>query len=189
MPIKWPFRIWHHSKSILSSKPMSWRDHAWFGPMGEALCVGDHHIILDYIIRYLCEKTNPPMTKNPAGCRPPNLPWALFADGGNAINILKNMIHVPLSVSLITEEPAWWLLMAWRLFGARTSASIMVTDAGRCVSESPSLMSRSELMVHACPSDSKVHGVNMGPIWGQQDPGGPHVGPMNFDIWGCGAMR
>ena len=28
--------------------------------------------------------------------------------------------------------------------------------------------------------DSKVHGVNMGPIWGQQDPGGPHVGPMNF---------
>ena len=23
----------------------------------------------------------------------------------------------------------------------------------------------------------------MGPIWGQQDPGGPHVGPMNFVIW------
>ena len=33
-----------------------------------------------------------------------------------------------------------------------------------------------------CP-DSKVHGVNMGPIWGRQDPGGPHVGPMNFAIW------
>ena len=31
--------------------------------------------------------------------------------------------------------------------------------------------------------DSKVHGVNMGPIWGQQDPGGPHVGPMNIAIW------
>ena len=25
-----------------------------------------------------------------------------------------------------------------------------------------------------CP-DSKVHGANMGPIWGRQDPGGPHV--------------
>ena len=24
----------------------------------------------------------------------------------------------------------------------------------------------------------------MGRIWGQQDPGGPHVGPMNFAIWG-----
>ena len=32
--------------------------------------------------------------------------------------------------------------------------------------------------------DSKVHGANMGPIWGRQDPGGPHVGPMNFAIWG-----
>ena len=30
--------------------------------------------------------------------------------------------------------------------------------------------------------DSKVHGTNMGPIWGRQDPGGPHVGPMNFAI-------
>ena len=33
--------------------------------------------------------------------------------------------------------------------------------------------------------DSKVHGANMGPIWGRQDPGGPHVGPMNFVIWDC----
>ena len=31
--------------------------------------------------------------------------------------------------------------------------------------------------------DSKVHGANMGLIWGRQDPGGPHVGPMNLAIW------
>ena len=31
--------------------------------------------------------------------------------------------------------------------------------------------------------DSKVHGANMGPIWGRQHSGGPHVGPMNFAIW------
>ena len=31
--------------------------------------------------------------------------------------------------------------------------------------------------------DSKVHGANMGPIWGRQDPGGPHVCPMDFAIW------
>ena len=30
--------------------------------------------------------------------------------------------------------------------------------------------------------DSKVHGANMGPIWGQQDPDGSHVGLMNFAI-------
>ena len=31
--------------------------------------------------------------------------------------------------------------------------------------------------------DSKVHGTNKGPIWGRQDPGGPHVGSINFAIW------
>ena len=31
--------------------------------------------------------------------------------------------------------------------------------------------------------DSKVHAANMGPIWGRQDPGGPHVGPMTLAIW------
>ena len=31
--------------------------------------------------------------------------------------------------------------------------------------------------------DNKIHGANMGPIWGRQDPGGPHVDPMNFAIW------
>ena len=28
-----------------------------------------------------------------------------------------------------------------------------------------------------------VNGAHMGPIWGRQDPGGPHVGPVNFAIW------
>ena len=31
--------------------------------------------------------------------------------------------------------------------------------------------------------NSKVHGANMGPIWGRHDPNGPHVGPMNFAVW------
>ena len=35
-------------------------------------------------------------------------------------------------------------------------------------------------MQDAICHDSKVHGANMGPIWGRQDPGGPLVGPMNF---------
>ena len=32
--------------------------------------------------------------------------------------------------------------------------------------------------------ESKTDGANMGPIWGRQDPVGPHVGPMNFAIGG-----
>ena len=39
------------------------------------------------------------------------------------------------------------------------------------------------LATDAMVPDSNVHGANMGPIWGRQDPGGPHVGPMNLAIW------
>ena len=37
--------------------------------------------------------------------------------------------------------------------------------------------------------DSKVHGANMGSIWGRQGPGGPHVGPMNFAMWDFNVFR
>ena len=40
-----------------------------------------------------------------------------------------------------------------------------------------------------CKPDSKVHGANMGHIWGRQDPGGPHVGPMNFANWEGSLLR
>ena len=36
-------------------------------------------------------------------------------------------------------------------------------------------------ILNATP-DSKVHGANMGPNWGRQDTGGPHVGAMNLGI-------
>ena len=44
-----------------------------------------------------------------------------------------------------------------------------------------SISLRGRRCTHYYP-DSKVHGTNMGPIWGRQDPGGPHIGPMNFAI-------
>ena len=37
--------------------------------------------------------------------------------------------------------------------------------------------------------NSKVHGANLAPIWGRQDPSRPNVGPMNFAIWGSLAGR
>ena len=45
------------------------------------------------------------------------------------------------------------------------------------------LLSKSQLDSVDDNPDNKVHGANMGPIWGRQDPGGPHVGPMEFAIW------
>ena len=33
--------------------------------------------------------------------------------------------------------------------------------------------------------DSKIYATNTVPIWGRQDPGGPHVGSVNFALWEC----
>ena len=33
--------------------------------------------------------------------------------------------------------------------------------------------------------ESKVHGANMGPIWGQEGPGGPHISPIELCYLGC----
>ena len=38
-------------------------------------------------------------------------------------------------------------------------------------------------MVRRNVPGNKVHGAYKGPIWGQQDPGGPHVGLMILTIW------
>ena len=38
-------------------------------------------------------------------------------------------------------------------------------------------------------ADSKVYGPNMGPTWGRQGPGGPHVGPMKLTIWDVACDR
>ena len=34
--------------------------------------------------------------------------------------------------------------------------------------------------------ESKIYGVYMGPIWGRQDPGGSHFGPINLAVWELG---
>ena len=48
----------------------------------------------------------------------------------------------------------------------------------------PDVLFKISLCKSKCFSlDNKIHGANMGPIWGRQDPGGSHVGPMNFAIW------
>ena len=57
---------------------------------------------------------------------------------------------------------------SWFLLVKEVPASGWTTPKGKAMDKYP---------------DSKVHGANMGPIWGRQDPGGPHVGPMNFAIW------
>ena len=46
------------------------------------------------------------------------------------------------------------------------------------------MLSWSVLATETTAPGSKVHVPNMGPIWGREDPGGPHVGPIHLAIWG-----
>ena len=60
----------------------------------------------------------------------------------------------------------------------------VISLANRCAAPRPFETSILDLETSKVKvPDSKLHGANMGPIWGRQDPGGPHVGPMNFAIW------
>ena len=68
----------------------------------------------------------------------------------------------------MTMSVTYWLANNWDLvLRHNTSWTEQELDRTKLESESP---------------DSKVHGANMGPIWGQQDPGEPHVGPLNLAI-------
>ena len=66
---------------------------------------------------------------------------------------------------LYIVEPSPKTYLLWQLWAPHASP---VSDRAVTISANP---------------DGKVHGANMGPNWGRQGPGGPHVGPMNFTIW------
>ena len=64
---------------------------------------------------------------------------------------------------------------------------IRLNDVTYCASSHSRLRFHAQTTQHKMCAlrDSTVHGANMGPIWGRQDPGGPHVGPMDFVFWAC----
>ena len=72
------------------------------------------------------------------------------------------------------ESPWWWII--YKL----DNCLVYVSHSGYC---SIVFMHFIWMRLVKFYPDSIVHGANMGPIWGRQDPGGPHVGPMNFAIW------
>ena len=87
-------------------------------------------------------------------------------------NVIINFFSACVTLQIVNIEELWlcshiWLHWKPRIFIMLTLASVTGGTNGYR-NNNP---------------DSKVHGANMGPIWGQQDPGGPHVGPTNFAIW------
>ena len=94
-------------------------------------------------------------------------------------NHLKTMNSVLNSIRYLTESQ-WSVTIAgiMRLYFLKLKTRLAAVSCARW-----SLLMRFSDSPFMKLPDSKVHGANMGPIWGRQDPGGPHVGPMNFAIW------
>ena len=91
---------------------------------------------------------------------------------------------------------SWWLQVSWFLSGTRPSGITFGLDCYYSIIYHILCNIKAALLRLLYSIDvgvgifalflfpeSKVHWANMGPIWGRQGPGGPHVGPMNFAIW------
>ena len=97
----------------------------------------------------------------------------------------KHIAHRLLSTNCLTYHTGTVKHRTWRTAG--------VLSSHLCIFMTMRVWSRRlDLPSAVRYPDSKVHGANMGPIWGRQDlgpiwgrqdPGGPHVGPMKLVIW------
>ena len=82
----------------------------------------------------------------------------------------------------ITSSPVIYTVIGCSCSGFNTSNVHSICSWSDCVI-SILHIPRNMQMVHSSSPDSKVYGANMGPTWARQDPGGPHVIPMNLAIW------
>ena len=93
--------------------------------------------------------------------------------------------HMPLAVICILfyiETCRSWLICVsdWMTYGG-----YLTTDTELYVNSVLGLL-QWILWQDCCVTntpDSKVHGANMGPTWGRQDPGVPHVGHVKLAVW------
>ena len=115
----------------------------------------------------------------------------------NQLNTIPDLYDTSLTILEMASNPLecnqslCWIRMWWPWM----RSGMLVWDKPKCAS--PSTVQGKELMdlrptYLQCYKgklnypESKVHGANMGLIWGREDRGGPHIGPMNIAIWDCG---
>ena len=84
------------------------------------------------------------------------------------------------------SDAVLWCRNNWQKWRDTTSASRLCDVTGQAWRRYDGGLEKTVLGENSDDPDSKVDGANMGHTWGRQDPGGPHVGPMNFTtIWGA----
>ena len=73
-----------------------------------------------------------------------------------------------------------WLALTCYITVSEHLDFVFIPVLTTCFTSSPNMVRTFYMAVFP---DSKVHGAHMGPTWGRQDPGGPHVVHMNLAIW------
>ena len=116
-------------------------------------------------------------------CQPPS--WSQY--WYDSLWLCLNSHPILPTTNLLCVYGNWWFLVNdfdtyKSIFLHRLTTWFYVRDDLPCAL-GPFAMGCVKFLSITVPN-SKVHGANMGPIWGRQDPGRPHVGPMNFAIWG-----
>ena len=86
---------------------------------------------------------------------------------------------VTISYGRVTKSPVWDTMMSKKNMGWPFYAAVPTSMSTTFMM----MFGQSVYIGYIATPDSKVHGANMGRIWGRQDPFGPHFGPMNFAIW------
>ena len=118
--------------------------------------------------------------------------------------IMRSVLKIIVSERIFSAGMAWVVSIYWWVLCQRANGlipyidyvlvgPIYLTISPLCwsgsfiiswwLSAGVSIVGLSNHLIISVP-DCKVYGANMGPIWGRQDPGGPHVGPINLAIWG-----
>ena len=116
----------------------------------------------------------------------PNFRWIIFLKATTECHLLWAYSPIKLTMILSHAPMNRNSIQLAMLFGTRKCAIYWPTYIQHCRIRECGNESWQQAWYKVDISDFpdyKVHGANMGPIWGRQDPGGPHVGPMNFAIW------
>ena len=83
------------------------------------------------------------------------------------VNHPFSIIYIYINILSSTDV---WRVITWRWFISLPPKNIPCQWYHRTSTDG----------LHSNNPDSKAHEAYMGPIWDRQDPGGPHVGPMNL---------
>ena len=113
--------------------------------------------------------------------------WFITPDGeilGFEYSFINTWTNTKMILSMCYRRSARQLMRCCRpLLYGRCHATRSIIDGHKQQNTLGSLCELRHCSPYLIPyPDSKVHGADMGPTWGREDPGGTHVSPVKFAI-------